>query len=108
MKTTWKTIAVFTGLLLLAGCAALADDTPAKTSTPAYGPGWRHEQMLNARQNGQMPYGYGRMMMVRGQGYGPGMRGFGPAMNADGTIDTSKLPPWCPYADQGTTTDKTE
>ncbi|OJX79480.1 hypothetical protein [Magnetospirillum sp. 64-120] len=106
MKTTLKTIAVFAGLLLLAGCAAQAGDTPNQTfNCPGYGPGWRHEQMVQARMNNTgMPCG----MAVRGQGFGPGygqgMRGYGPPTNADGTIDTSKLPAWCPYA---TKTDQT-
>lgn len=106
MKTISKTIAVFTGLVLLAGCTAFADDTPTKTSVRVYGPGWRHEQMMQSRQDGTLPYG--RMMMVRGQGYGPGMRGAALAMNADGTIDTTKLPPWCPYGTTNSGGDKTE
>lgn len=107
MKTTLKTIAVFAGLLLLAGCAVQAGDTPNQTACP--GPGWRHEQMVQARMNNaDRPCG----MAVRGQGFGPGygqgMRGFGPPTNADGTIDTSKLPSWCPYATKTDQAPKTE
>lgn len=101
MKTTLKTIAVFTGLLLLAGCAANADDTTTKANAPGYGPGWRHEQMMQARLNGDVPPG---PMMMRGPGYGPGQRGYGPPVDENGKIDTSKLPPWCPYADKPATT----
>ena len=101
MKTTLKTIAVFAGLLLLAGCAATADDTPTKTNA-GYGPGWRHEQMMQARASGTFAPG---PMMGRGQGFGPGMRGYGPPVDAAGNVDASKLPAWCPYADQSPATE---
>ncbi len=98
MKTLTKTIAAFAGLLLLAGCAATAaEDTTPKAAGPGYGPGWRHEEMIKARQSGQ--FGPGQMMMNRvaadGQTFGPGRKG--PPLNADGTVDTTKLPPGCPY-----------
>lgn len=124
MKTTMKTIAVFAGLLLLAGCTANAGDTPTNVTCPGYGPGWRHEQMVQARADGSaQPC----PMAMRGQGFGPGqgqgpglgqgpgfgqgpgmMRGFGPPTNADGTIDTSKLPAWCPYATKTDTPAQTQ
>lgn len=110
MKTTLKALSVFAGLLLLAGCAANAGDTPNQTACPGYGPGWRQEQMIQARQDGTAPP---CRMGMRGQGFGPGqgmgMRGPGPAaLNADGTVDTTKLPAWCPYATKADTTPKTE
>ncbi|MBR9971900.1 hypothetical protein [Magnetospirillum sulfuroxidans] len=108
MTTTLKTIAVFVGLLLLAGCAANADDTPTKTNA-GYGPGWRHEQMMQARANGTFTPGpmmaAPGQMIGRGQGFGPGMRGYGPPVDANGNVDTSKLPAWCPYADQAPATE---
>jgi len=100
MKTTLKTIAVFTGLLLLAGCAANADDTTTKANAPGYGPGWRHQQMMQARLKGDVPPG--PMMMARG----PGQRGSGPPVDENGQIDTSKFPPGCPYADTPTAATK--
>ncbi|MBF0325667.1 hypothetical protein [Magnetospirillum moscoviense] len=103
MKTLTKTIAAFAGLLLLAGCAAAAEDTTPKNVGPGYGPGWRHEEMIKARQSGQ--FGPGPMMMNRaaapGQTFGPGR--MGPPLNADGTVDTTKLPAWCPYNQQAPT-----
>ncbi|HSV29354.1 MAG TPA: hypothetical protein VLL76_07340 [Candidatus Omnitrophota bacterium] len=93
MKTLSKTVLALSGLLLLAGCSALAEDTTPKAVGPGYGPGWRHEQMVQARQNGQLP----PAAMMRGPGM---MRGQGPgaaAIGPDGKVDTSKLPAWCPY-----------
>lgn len=92
--TTTKFIATLAGLLLLAGCTAAAEDV-TKAATPAYGPGWRHEQMVQAWQKGETP----PMMQARGPGFGPRMMGqgvMGAAVGEDGKIDTSKLPPWCP------------
>lgn len=115
MKTTLKTLAVFAGLTLLAACAAQAGDTTAPTfNCPGYGagysqgngPGWRHAQMMQARMNNaNMPCGAAVQGQGFGPGYGQGMRGFGPPTNADGTIDTSKLPSWCPYANQAPKTE---
>lgn len=85
-------------LLLVAGCtAASAEDTATKATVPTYGPGWRHEQMMQARANGQLPPA---LMSQRGPGMGYGM-GWGmgrngPPLKADGTIDTTRLPDWCP------------
>lgn len=94
---TRKMIAALAGLLILGGCTAAAEDAPSKAATPAFTPGWRHEQMVKAWNGGQMPP---MMMAVRGQGQGPGY-GFGmgrggPPLKADGTLDTSQLPPNCP------------
>lgn len=104
MKTLTKTIAAMAGLLLLAGCGAVAQDQTPKAAGPGYGPGWRHEQMVQAWEKGEVPPG--PMMMMRnkgpgpafapGPGSGPGMRGFGPPVDENGKIDTSKLPDWCP------------
>lgn len=103
MKTMMKTIAVLGGLLLLAGCSAAAEDTTPRAFGPGYGPGWRHEQMVKAWEKGEMP---GPMMMrgQRGPGqFGPGMRGYGPPVGADGKVDTTKLPEWCPLKQQAET-----
>ncbi|MCR6631368.1 MAG: hypothetical protein NVV74_15705 [Magnetospirillum sp.] len=94
--TALKIATALTVLLTLAGAAA-AEDTQTKAATPAYGPGWRHEQMVQAWQRGETP---AAMMMRRGPGYGLGM-GLGaargsPALKADGTVDVTQLPPWCP------------
>lgn len=102
MKTLTKTIVALASVLLVAGCAAAAQDATTPTAVgPGYGPGWRHEQMVQAWQRGELPAGPG---MMRGRGYGPGMRGYGAgygpgaaAIGPDGKVDTSKLPPWCPY-----------
>lgn len=91
MNTLMKTMAAVAGLLLLSGCAANAQDDTATN----YGPGWRHQQMAEAWQNGER--GPGPMMMrskMRGEMRGPGRM----ALNPDGTVDTTKLPEWCPYA----------
>ncbi len=93
MKTMMKSIAVLGSLLLLAGCSAAADDVAPR----AAGPGWRHEQMAKTWEKGGMP----GPMMMRGQAgpgkFGPGhMHGYGPPVDADGKIDTSKLPDGCP------------
>jgi hypothetical protein len=82
-------------LLLVVGCtAASAEDTTTKATPPTYGPGWRHEQMMQARAaNGQWGPGMGYGM---GMGYGRMQGGGGPPLKADGTIDTTRLPDWCP------------
>ncbi|MEW5727407.1 MAG: hypothetical protein AB1918_06235 [Pseudomonadota bacterium] len=99
MKTLTKTIVALASVLLVAGCTAAAQDATApKAFGPGYGPGWRHEQMVQAWEKGELPAGPG---MMRGRGFGPGMRGYGPgaaAIGPDGKVDTSKLPPWCPYS----------
>lgn len=88
MKTMMKTAAFVTALLLAGAAAtAIAEDATPKT----WGPGWRHQQMAEAWEKGQVPPG--PMMMMRGQG--PAGR-FGPPVTADGKIDTSKLPEGCP------------
>ena len=93
--TLMKIATAFAALLLVAGCtAANAEDTAPKAATPAYRPGWRHEQMMQARAQGQVPPA---MINARGgPGMGWGMQRGGPPFNADGTIDTSRLPDWCP------------
>ena len=85
-------------LLLVVGCtAASAEDTTTKATPPTYGPGWRHEQMMQARSNGQWGFGPGTGMGYgMGQGYGRMQGGGGPPLKADGTIDTTRLPDWCP------------
>lgn len=90
--TTTKFIATLAALLLLAGCSAAAEDTTPKATGPAYGPGWRHEQMVQAWQRGETP----PMMQARGSRYGFGPRMMGPPVGEDGKIDTTKLPQWCP------------
>lgn len=89
--------AALAALLLVSGCTAANADDTAKTTAPAYGPGWRHEQMVQARTQGTLPPA---MMAARGPGMGMGMmmgRGLGgPPLKADGTIDTAKLPDGCP------------
>lgn len=97
--TTLKVLAAVAGAILLAGCTAAAEDTPTKAVGPAYGPGWRHEQMVKAWQKGDVPPAPMMGMAGTGLGYGPrgpGMAGNGPPLKDDGTIDTAKLPPWCP------------
>ncbi len=94
-----KIATVLAALLLVAGCTAAAQDTATdKTAATAYGPGWRHEQMMQARAQGQAPLS---MTAQRGpgagMGWGMGVRAMGgPPLNADGTIDTAQLPVWCP------------
>ena len=86
-------------LLLVVGCtAASAEDTTTKATPQTYGPGWRHEQMMQARAaNSQWGYGPGTGMGYgMGQGYGRMQGGGGPPLKADGTIDTTRLPDWCP------------
>lgn len=85
MKTLTKTILALSGLLLLAGCGAVAQDQTPQNA----GPGWRHEQMVKAYEKGEFP---GPAMMMRGRGFGPTM-----AIGADGKVDPAKMPPWCPY-----------
>ncbi|MBI5163826.1 MAG: hypothetical protein HY985_07980 [Magnetospirillum sp.] len=87
MKTLMKTVAALAGVLVVSGCAATAQEP---TPPQAYGPGWRHQQMMAAWQDGKAPPA--PMMMMRGRG--PGMMAVGP----DGKIDLTKLPPGCPYA----------
>lgn len=97
--TRMKIATAFAALLLVAGCtAANAEDTTPNTATPAYGPGWRHEQMMQARAQGQVPPAMINARGGPGMGWGPGWstgRG-GPPLKADGTIDTTRLPDWCP------------
>ena len=94
-----KIATVLATLLLIAGCTAAAQDTTTdKAAATAYGPGWRHEQMMQARAQGQIPPA---MTAQRGpgggMGWGLGVRAVGgPPLNADGTIDTTQLPVWCP------------
>lgn len=99
MKTVFKTLTALTAVAVLAACAAIA----AEPATPqAWTPGWRHEQMVKAVQDGTVTpgngpgFGPGRMMSA---GYGPGMgRGMmAAALGPDGKIDPSKLPEGCPY-----------
>lgn len=107
MNTLTKTILAIAGLLLVGGVAVAQDQT--RTGGPAaFGPGWRHQQMAEAWVKGEMPQGPMMMMMMRdGTRRGPGMMmGQGPgraALNPDGTIDTAKLPEWCPYAPKADT-----
>lgn len=86
MKTLTKTILALSGLLLLAGCGAVAQDQNAQVP----GPGWRHEQMVKAWEKGEMP----GPAMMRGRGFGPGPM---MAIGADGKVDPANMPPWCPY-----------
>ncbi|CAA7613195.1 hypothetical protein [Magnetospirillum sp. UT-4] len=100
MKTLTKTMAAMFALALVAGCTAAAQD-PAPTATgPGFGPGWRHEQMVQARAKGELPPGPMMPGAMMGRGFGPGPGAaqgrLGPPLNADGTIDTAQLPPWCP------------
>lgn len=93
-----KIATAFAALLLVAGCtAANAEDTTPKAATPAYGPGWRHEQMMQARAQGAVPAGM-TYANGPGMGWGPGwgMHRGGPPLKADGTVDTTRLPDWCP------------
>lgn len=93
--TRIKIATALAALLLITGCSAAAEDTTTKAIAPTYGPGWRHEQMMQARNQGQLPPA---MIANGGPGYRMGMmagRG-GPPLKADGTIDTTQLPPWCP------------
>lgn len=95
--TRMKIAIALAAALIVTGCTAAAEDTTAKATAPTFGPGWRHEQMMQARGQGQMPpamitnggpgAGY-RMGMMAGRG--------GPPLKADGTIDTTQLPEWCP------------
>lgn len=104
MKTPIKTILALASILLVAGCTAVAQDATTATTKsfgPGTGPGWRHEQMVQAWEKGEMPGPMMRGQMMRGQGFGPGMRGYGPgaaAVGPDGKVDTTKLPAWCPYS----------
>ena len=100
MKTLFKTLATITAVTLVAACAYAADQTTPQTWTP----GWRHEQMVKAFQDGTATPGFGPGMMMRA-GYGPGRMGQGPAwaIGPDGKIDPSKLPEGCPLRDSQTT-----
>jgi hypothetical protein len=99
MKIILKTLAAFAALAFVASCAASAADQ----STPqTWGPGWRHEQMLKAQQDGTFTPGQGPGF-GRGPGFGPGYgRGMmAAAIGPDGKIDASKvdltkLPADCP------------
>lgn len=97
MKPLTKTLTAAAAILLIAGCTAIAADTPTETQATPQGwyPGWRHEQMIKARQDGTLQPGFGPGMMGRRGGFGPGM-GFGPGA----TADPASLPPWCPYRTQ--------
>jgi len=88
--TTTKLITLLAATLLLAGCSAAAEDTTSKAAGPLYGPGWRHEQMAQAWSKGETP----GPMMMQGRLYGPHM--MAAALDKDGKLDTTKLPPWCP------------
>lgn len=97
-STLFGTLAV---LLTVAATIAIAQDVSTIAQTPSWGPGWRHQQMMQARQASTPPTAW---MAQRGPGMGMGLgtglgqgRGFaGLPRNADGTIDTSQLPAWCP------------
>ncbi|OAN46788.1 hypothetical protein A6A04_06530 [Paramagnetospirillum marisnigri] len=98
MKTMFKLIAGLGLITIVAACTAqAADPTPAQSWTP----GWRHEQMVKAMQDGTFTPGqgfgpgYGR---GQGPGYGRGMGGpgFAAAIGPDGKIDPDKLPVGCP------------
>ena len=96
MKRT-RLVTAIAALFMVVGFAAAAQDATTQTTPPVYGPGWRQTQMIQARQNGQLPPA---MIAPRGPGmaYGPGYgMGRRAATNADGTLDTSRLPNWCPY-----------
>lgn len=97
MKTMMKTLTAMAAILLIGGCSAVAADQPVTTATPAaatteapaFKPGWRHEQMVQAMKDGKdvrMPM----MMMHR-------MGGRHAAMVADGKIDPATLPQGCPF-----------
>lgn len=89
-----KIATAFAALLLVAGCtAASAEDTTPKAASPAFGPGWRHEQMVQARAQGHLMPG---TINTSGSGMGWGMGRGGPPLKADGTIDTAQLPDGCP------------
>jgi hypothetical protein len=95
MKTILKTLAAFAALAFVASCAASAADQPTQQT---WGPGWRHEQILKAQQDGTFVPGQGPGF-GRGPGYGRGM--MAAAIGPDGKIDASKvdwakLPADCP------------
>lgn len=99
MKTVFKTLAALATVTLVAACAAYAAD---QTTPQTWTPGWRHEQMVKAFQDGTATPGFGPGRMMRaggGPGYGRGMMGQGPgfAVGPDGKIDPTKLPEGCPY-----------
>ncbi|MGE5503015.1 MAG: hypothetical protein ACM31L_01200 [Actinomycetota bacterium] len=122
MKTLTKTLTAVAAVLIVAGCTANAADTPNQTGPQGWQPGWRHEQMVKAWQDGTFqgpgPGMRGPMMMRAGwggQGMGPGMgfgpgggpgggrgpgAGVGPGAGPGANVDPSTLPPWCPYRTQ--------
>jgi hypothetical protein len=93
MKTLTKTLALLSAVLLVAGCAVNTAE-----AEQAWTPGWRHEQMMKAFQDGKAAPG---PMMMRRAGYGPGWAagaGRGPvAPAADAKLDPTTLPPGCPF-----------
>lgn len=96
MKRT-RLVTALAAVLMAVGFAAAAQDTTPQTTPQTFGPGWRQAQMMQARQAGQLPPA---MVAPRGPGmaYGPGYgMGRRAALNPDGTVDTTRLPTWCPY-----------
>lgn len=87
-------IATALAALTLIATTAIAQEVATTPTPPAFTPGWRHEQMMQARAQGQMmPVTPGQ----RGPGMGAGMGwGGGPPLKADGTVDTARLPDGCP------------
>lgn len=101
MKTIFKTLAGLALVTSVAACAALAaDSTP--TQPQAWTPGWRHEQMVKARQDGTFTPGPGPGMMMRGGGPGYGRAMMANAIGPDGKVDPTKLPEGCPYRQAAT------
>ncbi len=95
MKTIFKLLTGIAIVGTVAACTALAADT-TPSSSQTWGPGWRHEQMVKARQDGTFTPGPGPGFF-QGQrpGYGRGM--MAAAIGPDGKIDPTKLPEGCPY-----------
>ncbi|CAA7627019.1 hypothetical protein [Magnetospirillum sp. SS-4] len=93
MKTVFKVLAGLALVTTVAACTALAADPPAATQT--WTPGWRHEQMVQARQDGTFTPGPGMVMRGGGPGYGRGM--MAAVIGPDGKIDPTQLPEGCPY-----------
>jgi hypothetical protein len=101
MKTLFKALAGLAVITTVAACTAYAADQPTPKT---WGPGWRHEQMIQAQKDGTFTPGYGPGM---GRGMGPGMgRGMmaANALGPDGKIDPTKLPADCPYRQSLNTT----
>lgn len=99
MKTVSKLLISVAILGAMAvGVAAAADQAAPQTWTP----GWRHEQMLKAVQDGTVTPGTGPGF---GRGMGPGMRGgmMAAAIGPDGKVDPAKLPEFCPMRQALTT-----